>query len=57
MFFNSNIKKVQPANHDQVGEIVTYRTPQGTVVTHRVTGITAGPELSFQTKGDASSAV
>ena len=37
-----------------VGEVVTYRTPQGTVVTHRVTAVTAGPELSFETKGDAS---
>ena len=38
----------------RVGEVVTYRTPQGTVVTHRVTAVSAGPGLSFETKGDAS---
>jgi signal peptidase I len=37
-----------------VGEVVTFRLPQGTVVTHRVTAITQSPELSFQTKGDAN---
>lgn len=40
----------------RVGEIVTYRSPVGTVVTHRVTAVNPGPELSFQTKGDASAA-
>lgn len=49
------VHAVEPATL-LVGEIVTYRTHQGTVVTHRVTGITAAPEVSFQTKGDASSA-
>ena len=38
----------------RVGDVVTFRLPQGTVVTHRVTSITQSPELSFQTKGDAS---
>lgn len=47
------VHAVEPATV-QVGEIVTYRTPQGTVVTHRVTAIAAGSALSFQTKGDAS---
>ena len=47
------VQAVDAANV-QVGEIVTYRTRQGTVVTHRVTAINDGSELSFQTKGDAS---
>ena len=38
----------------RVGEVVTFRLPQGTVVTHRVTAIPQSPELSFQTKGDAN---
>ena len=38
----------------QVGEVITYQTPAGTVVTHRVTAIEPGSELHFQTKGDAS---
>ena len=37
-----------------VGDVVTYETAAGTVVTHRVTAITGGDELTFQTKGDAS---
>lgn len=40
----------------QVGEVVTYQTATGTVVTHRVTAIEPGSELRFQTKGDASGA-
>lgn len=39
----------------KVGEVVTYQTAVGTVVTHRVTAIEAGSDLRFQTKGDASS--
>ena len=38
----------------KVGEVITYQTAAGTVVTHRVTAIEPGTELSFQTKGDAS---
>jgi signal peptidase len=40
----------------QVGQVVTYRNPQGTVVTHRVIAISDSPDLEFQTKGDASAA-
>jgi signal peptidase len=47
------VHAVEPASV-QVGEIVTYRTAQGTVVTHRVTAINDGSERSFETKGDAS---
>lgn len=49
------VHKVDPQSI-QVGQIVTYRLPQGTVVTHRVTSIADGPELAFLTKGDASAA-
>jgi signal peptidase len=39
----------------QVGEVLTFRLPHGTVVTHRVTGISVeNGNLAFQTKGDAS---
>ena len=38
----------------KVGEVITYQTAAGTIVTHRVTGIEPGAELRFQTKGDAS---
>jgi len=39
----------------RVGDVVTYRLPQGTVVTHRVTGIVSQDGgRAFQTKGDAS---
>ena len=47
------VRPVDPASV-QVGEIVTYRLPQGTVVTHRVTAVTDEGGLAFQTKGDAS---
>lgn len=38
----------------RVGQVVTFRLPHGTMVTHRVTGITVEGPLTFQTKGDAS---
>lgn len=38
----------------RVGEVVTFRLPQGTIVTHRVTAITSDGALAFHTKGDAS---
>jgi signal peptidase len=41
-------------NSVQVGQVVTYRSAQGTVVTHRVTGIANDSGLTFTTKGDAS---
>ena len=37
-----------------VGEVVTFRLPQGTIVTHRVLAISDHGGLTFQTKGDAS---
>ncbi len=38
------------------GQIVTYRSAQGTVVTHRVIAVANDGELTFSTKGDASAA-
>jgi signal peptidase len=40
----------------QNGEVVTYRSANGTVVTHRVTSIANESGLTFTTKGDASQA-
>jgi signal peptidase I len=38
-----------------VGDVLTFHMPHGTVVTHRVTAISADDgNLAFQTKGDAS---
>ncbi len=39
-----------------VGDVITFRAPNETVVTHRVVGVGPAPEITFQTKGDASSA-
>jgi signal peptidase I len=39
-----------------VGDIITFRAPNGASVSHRVVGLAAGPGLAFQTKGDGSSA-
>lgn len=39
-----------------IGDVVTFRAPNETVVTHRVVGVGSTTELTFQTKGDASSA-
>jgi signal peptidase len=36
------------------GDVITFRVGTGNVVTHRVTAVNPGPELSFATKGDAS---
>lgn len=48
------VHPVDPAEV-QIGEVLTFRLPHGTVVTHRVTGIRAqGGGLAFETKGDAS---
>lgn len=48
------VQGVHPADV-QVGQVLTFRLPHGTVVTHRVTGIsTEGGNLAFETKGDAS---
>jgi len=40
----------------QTGQVVTYRSAQGTAVTHRVMAIADGTGLMFTTKGDASAA-
>lgn len=39
----------------QTGDVITFRVGTGNVVTHRVTAVNGGSELSFATKGDASS--
>jgi signal peptidase len=49
------VHAVDPHNV-QVGQVVTYRSAAGTVVTHRVTAITDDADLTFTTKGDASAA-
>lgn len=38
------------------GDIVTFHAPNGALVSHRVIGIADGTSLTFQTKGDGSSA-
>jgi len=51
------VHAVDPADV-HVGEVLTFRLPQGTIVTHRVTGIKADEHgLAFHTKGDASESV
>ena len=49
---------VRPVSADRVavGDIVTLRTLDGVVVTHRVTGVITAPDgtLSLATKGDAN---
>lgn len=39
-----------------VGDVVTFRAPNSTVVTHRVVGLPQSDYLNFETKGDASAA-
>jgi signal peptidase len=39
-----------------VGDVITFRVGNASVVTHRVTGISGGSQLSFDTKGDANNA-
>jgi signal peptidase I len=36
------------------GDIITFRAPNGAVVSHRVIGLADGASLAFQTKGDGS---
>lgn len=43
---------VQPSNTYNVGDVITYRTGQNTVVTHRISSVSE--EGSFFTKGDAN---
>jgi signal peptidase len=37
-----------------VGDVITFRSPNGVVVTHRVLAISHAGDVSFSTKGDAS---
>jgi signal peptidase len=47
------IEAVDPTDV-QVGDVVTFRAASGTVVTHRVLAVNDAGDLSFSTKGDAS---
>jgi signal peptidase I len=49
------VHEVDPAQI-RVGDVITFRAGSGVVVTHRVTQVSAGSQLSFATKGDASDA-
>jgi len=40
-----------------VGDVITFRAPSGTVVTHRVVGVNDVAERSFETRGDANPAI
>ena len=39
-----------------VGDVITFRVGSASVVTHRVTAVSGGSQLSFDTKGDANNA-
>ena len=43
-----------PASDIVAGDVISFRAPNGTVVTHRVLGRSAGTEPTFITKGDAN---
>jgi sortase B len=49
------IRPVDPSKI-AVGNIITFRAPNGVTVSHRVVGLAEGSSLAFQTKGDGSSA-
>ena len=38
----------------QTGDVITFRVGTSAVVTHRVSGVSGGSQLSFDTKGDAN---
>jgi len=38
----------------RAGDVITFRVGSAAVVTHRVTAVTGGSEVSFSTKGDAN---
>jgi signal peptidase len=40
----------------QASDVISFRAPGGSVVTHRVMSVTTAGELSFTTKGDANNA-
>ena len=43
-----------PASDIVAGDVITFRAPNNTVVTHRVLGRSAGTDPMFITKGDAN---
>ncbi len=45
-----------PAPAVRVGDVITFQTANGVVVTHRVVDISTADGLAFRTKGDASPA-
>jgi signal peptidase len=50
-------KRILPADA-RVGDVITYRSPGGALITHRVRGIHArGSRFEVVTKGDANNAV
>lgn len=49
------VRHVEPTAIE-VGDIITFRAPNQTLVTHRVVGISSTDEITFATKGDGSSA-
>lgn len=40
-----------------LGDVITYKTPSGQTVTHRIVGVENNGEVIYRTKGDANSAV
>lgn len=50
------VRRVAP-REVEVGDVVTYRNPEGNLVTHRVRGVRPrGPRFEIVTKGDANNA-
>ena len=49
---------VRPVDPQTIGagDVITFHAPNGALVSHRVIGIADGPSLTFETKGDGSSA-
>ena len=48
------IVRLGQADQLAVGDVITFRGGNGTIVTHRIIGVSAGADRAFQTKGDAS---
>ena len=49
------VDRVDPASI-QTNDVITFRSPNGTVVTHRVVTVVDAGDLEFATKGDANDA-
>jgi signal peptidase len=49
------VDRVDPATI-QANDVITFRSPTGTVVTHRVVSVVDAGDLEFMTKGDANDA-